>query len=436
MSNESEKVQLEKGYYGSPRWTAEIADCSLPMTFDTYSNCSFGCVYCFSQFQRAIGGCAENYLAKKVKAVNIERVKQIFTGERESQFWEYIKTKRPLQWGGLSDQFDGFERHFGKTLELMKFFKEINYPISFSTKATWVFDDERYVELFKGQDNWNMKFSIITLNEEYARKIEVGVPSPRERLNAMEKYSKMSKGGATLRLRPFIVGVSSKDYEELIREAHKAGATAVTTEFFCLEMRVKEHVKDNYKIISDCAGFDIVEFYKKYSTNKTGYLRLSRKVKEKYIKRMKELCDELGMRFYVSDAHFKEACNNACCCGLPDTEQFNYSKGQFSQALQIAKSKGQVLFSDIEKDMYFLDFKWVGASGYNTRSVEARSQFKDMTMRDYMRYLWNNPNNGQSPNKLFEGVLKPNGYDEEGNIIYIFNEKVTFIKKGNEAVKL
>lgn len=31
--------------YGSPRWSGEIADCTMPMTFDTYSNCSFGCVY-------------------------------------------------------------------------------------------------------------------------------------------------------------------------------------------------------------------------------------------------------------------------------------------------------------------------------------------------------------------------------------------------------
>ena len=49
--------------YGSPRWTGEIADCSLPMTLDTYSNCSFGCVYCFSQYQRGIGGAAEDYLS-------------------------------------------------------------------------------------------------------------------------------------------------------------------------------------------------------------------------------------------------------------------------------------------------------------------------------------------------------------------------------------
>ena len=47
--------------YGSPRWTNEIADCSLPVTFDTYSNCSFGCVYCFSQYQRGLGKSAEKY---------------------------------------------------------------------------------------------------------------------------------------------------------------------------------------------------------------------------------------------------------------------------------------------------------------------------------------------------------------------------------------
>ncbi len=41
-------MELLPGYYVSPRWTYEILDCSMPMTFDTYSNCAFQCVYCFS----------------------------------------------------------------------------------------------------------------------------------------------------------------------------------------------------------------------------------------------------------------------------------------------------------------------------------------------------------------------------------------------------
>lgn len=411
--------------YNSPRWTGEIADCSLPVTMDTYSNCSFGCVYCFSQYQRAVGAGKENYLAKKVKSINVEKVKKIFSLEdTENQFYKYIKDKRPIQYGGLSDQFDGFEKKYGKTYELLKYLKEINYPICFSTKSAWVFKDPKYQELFKGADNWNVKFSIITLDEQDAKRIEVGVPSPRERLDAMKTYTTLNKGGATLRLRPFIPGVSDKTYLDLIREAHKAGATAVTTEFFCLEMRSIKQSKENYKVISEACGFDIVDFYRKYSTG-NGYLRLNRKVKEKYIKKMKELCDELGMRFYVSDAHFKECSNNCCCCAL--NTNWDYSRGNFSGALQIAKKCGKVYWKDIEKDMYFLETSLKKSA--LMQSSEARAKYSDMTIKDYLHYLWNNPKMGQSPYKIFEKVLVPDGFDEDNNIIYKYNPKITFEKE-------
>lgn len=415
-----------KQTYGSPRWTGEIADCSLPLTLDTYSNCSFGCVYCFSQYQRGIGKGKEEYKNKVVKCVNVDKIKKIFSGEdKDSQFYEYVKDKRPIQFGGLSDQFDGFEKKYGVTYELLKFFREINYPICFSTKSAWVFFDEKYRELFKGADNWNCKFSIITLDEEKARQIEVGVPSPRERLRAMKEWTTLNKGGATLRLRPFIPGVSSEDYEELIRAAHEAGATAVTTEFFCLEMRSITNSKENYNIISKAAGFDIVDFYRKHSQSQ-GYLRLNRKVKEKYIKDMQRICDELGMRFYVSDSHFKECSHNCCCCAL--NKDWNYSRGNFAAALQIAKKSGKVFWSDIEKDMYFLNFEFAKAEGFNVGSSEKRAKFDGMTMKDYLQYLWNSPTNGQSPYKIFGGILKPNGYDDDGNIIYIYDENLTFEK--------
>lgn len=419
--------KISKSYL-SPRWSGEIADCSLPMTLDTYSNCSFGCVYCFSQYQRGIGGGKEDYLAKKVKCINVDKVKKIFSLEdKNSQFYEYVKDKRPIQYGGLSDQFDGFERKYGQTYELLKYLKQINYPICFSTKSAWVFKDPKYQELFKDADNWNVKFSIITLNEEDAKRIEVGVPTPKERLEAMKIYTSLNKGGATLRLRPFIPGVSDKTYLDLIKAAHEAGATAVTTEFFCLEMRSIKTAKEHYDVISKCAGFDIVDFYRKHS-NGSGYLRLNRKVKEKYIKNMQKLCNELGMRFYVSDAHFKECSNNSCCCAL--NPNWDYSRGNFAAALQIAKKVGKVYWKDIEKDMYFLNFQATQAKGCQmARSTqETKAKYEGMTMKDYLHYLWNNPKMGQSPYKIFEKVLIPDGYDEDKNIIYKYNPDVTFEK--------
>lgn len=403
-------------YYSSPRWTGEIADCSMPMTMDTYSNCSYKCKYCFSQFQRALGKCGEEYLKNQVHWVNTEKVKRIFTNPDSSQFGEYIKARKVMQWGGLSDQFDENERKYGVTLELLRFFREIDYPISFSTKATWWLDDKRYTELFKDNPNWNVKFSIITLDEQKSKIIEAGVDSPQKRLEAIQKFTELNSGGATLRLRPFIIGISTPTYLDLIKEAHKRGATALSTEFLCLEQR-SNVLKEKIHYFNELCGFDLMQFYKKYSVQR-GYLRLNRNIKRPFVQKMKNLCDEIGMRFYVSDSHFKELSCNGSCCGL--SEKWNYSKGQWTQALMIAKKNGIVRYSDVseEIDKWFSKFYWYLGDGFNRGSSEKVGKLSQMTMAQYMRYLWNSPDQGQSPYKLFEAILYPIGKDENGDLIY------------------
>lgn len=414
---------MAENYYQSPRWSNEIADCSMPMTFDTYSNCSYGCLYCFSQFQRGIGGAKEDYTHKAVKNVSVEKIKKMFSEPDKygGQFATYIKQRKVMQWGGLSDQFDNFERKRGVTLELLRFFKEIDYPLCFSTKAAWFTEDERYMELIRGQKNWNFKFSIITLDEEKARIIERGVPTPLQRLEAIQRIAEADAGGATLRLRPFIIGVSDGTYLELIREAGRRGATAMSTEFFCVEQR-SPTLKEYMPTINQMAGIDTMKFYKKYSVS-SGYLRLNRNVKEPFMRNMKQLCEEIGMRFYVSDAHFKELSCNGSCCGLPPS--WNYSRGQWCEALMIAKNNPnkEVTWEDVKSDIMGLvsQFKWVRAQGYNCNSSEKRAKYEGMTMADYMRWLWNNPQSGQSPYKLFEGALVPVRKDENNNIVYKFN---------------
>ena len=419
-------------YYSSPRWTAEIADCSMPMTMDTYSNCSYKCQYCFSQFQRGIGDGKEAYLHNDVKWVNPEKFKRIFTEPDKSQFGAYVKARKAMQWGGLSDQFDENERKYGKTLELLRWMRENvpDMPISFSTKATWWLDDPRYIELFKDNPMWNCKFSIITLDEEKARIIEAGVDSPAKRLNAIEKYAKLNAGGATLRLRPFIIGITTPTYLDLIREAGNRGATAMSTEFFCVERR-SNLLKEKFHFFNELCGFDLYKFYEKYSVQQ-GYMRLNRKVKEPFVKNMKEECEKIGMRFYVSDAHFKECSCNGSCRGLPET--WNYSRGQWCQALMLAKKNGKVTYSEVKGDIdkYLSGFQRQKADGFNKGGASTRAMFSGMSMADYMRWLWNNPNNGQSPYTLFEGVLYPVGNDANGDLIYEYQENRTFVPIENK----
>ena len=83
-------------------------------------------------------------------------------------------------------------------------------------------------------------------------------------------------------------------------------------------------------------------------------------------------------------------------------------------------------WDDIKADIESLhQYGWSAATGYNVSTSERKAQFYGMSMANYMRWLWNNPQAGQSPYKMFEGVMEPAGKDAEGNIIYKYNQERT-----------
>jgi len=419
-------------FYTSPRWSGEILDCSMPMTFDQYNRCSFDCMYCFSFFQRALIKYKKRtkdkrlYTQKPSFSVNVEQVKRLFNGELpESQFKDYIADQIPMQWGGLSDPFDMFEKKYGVGLEILKHLYAMKYPICFSTKGTWWVKDKRYMDMFRGNDFWNVKCSIINLHSGRAKLMERGVPSPMERLDAMNELVQVmgpKGGGVTLRLRPFIVGLSDRDNEhiELVQRAAKAGATAVSMEFLCVESRCTPESRERFDQMGEIIGMDLLDFYRKNTVNATGYLRLNWKIKQPFVEAVERECKKTGMRFYVSDAHWKDKCPNGNCCGLG--EKWNYHRGQFTEALMIAKTKGTVTWDDLYSQMLptFDRLRITSGSGVNIARVTPgdRARFRKWSFTDYFRYIWNSPNHPRSPYRYFFGLLQPKNKDKQGNIVY------------------
>lgn len=421
--------------YSSPRWTNEILDCSMPMTFDTYSKCSYHCIYCFSFYQKSHllkGYDSANNEVKEIRSVNPKKVISLFdnalanntdeVGKSDWQFFPYIQARRLMQWGGLADGFDEWERRFGISLELLKYFDSIDYPLSISTKGVWWTKDSRYIELFKRHShNWHVKISIITLDKNKARAIEKGVPTPEQRLDAIKRLTDIGIH-VTLRLRPYIIGVSG-DWKDLILQAKKAGADSVTVEFFCMESRADNELKARYAELSEVCNFDIWQFYMHYSKQQ-GYKRLSRNIKAPIIYEMRDFVHSLNMRFHVSDAHCRE-CNDACnCCGVPPEWQASQT-GHIGQAILFAKQNGYVRFSDIADSVcnFFEGFKWKDATGYNKQTSLKFSLHYYVTMADFIRNNWNDIKSGTSPAKVYGGVLIPFDVDENGDVIYKYNER-------------
>jgi len=438
MAKRMTKKKKVLGGYSSPRWSGEICDCSMPLTFDQYDHCAFNCLYCFSWFQKSLKAFNplypnqdKNYQSMKLRSVHPEGLRKLFDlelkeGAGKGQFNEYIRQRIPMQWGGLADPFDPYERKHGVGLECLKVLKDHDYPLCFSTKATWWLEDKRYTDLFRGQKNWNVKVSIINLDKEKASQMEKGCPSPLQRLRAVEKIADLNCGGVTLRLRPFIVGFSDKDNEhlKLIKLAGKAGATAMSTEFFCLEGRAHRGTIARYEEMSKIVGFDIHEFYRRNSPKQSGYLRLNWKIKEPYVLEMKEAADKAGMRFYVSDAHWKDQCHNGSCCGL--SKDWNYARGQYTEILCKAKKRSSGIVT-WDKDMepyvqMYKKFLYRYAEGFNTIGTKCRTSKWKHTMYDWLKEIWNNPKDGKSPYRYFQGLLRPIDVDDKGNIRYKYYE--------------
>ena len=83
----------------------------------------------------------------------------------------------------------------------------------------------------------------------------------------------------------------------------------------------------------------------------------------------------------------------------------------------ICKEKGQVSWDDISDKMEHLK-PVILHRALNLMSPKKGIRFLGFTLFDYMRWLWNNPKAGQSPYTMFEGVMKPIGFDGGGNLVY------------------
>jgi DNA repair photolyase len=417
--------------YKSPRITSEVLECSMPLTFDQYSNCGYNCAYCFSQYIRGVGPGKDNYDDKNIKAVIVEKFRDIFTLKKETPYSDYIRQKIPMQWGGLSDPFCPLEEKYGVGLEIMKILNELEYPVSFSSKSDLILRDERYFNEFKKAGaRWHYKASIITNDEEQARLVEVGVPSPAKRFAVLKKLSAVGTK-TTLRMRPFVIGLTDKSLEDLIKNASEAGCQSATTEFFCLDWRAsgREKTRANYDRLSKAIGFDIFEFYRQFKGKFAGYVRLDYNIKKVWADRFVAMCHKYNVKPFFSDVDFKHYCEGSgSCCGILDENEGlnNYCRMQYTYLVNEAKKKGFITFDEAmelgKKERVFKETCKI-ETFMNLGGGCKRASLKNLTYFDYFKKGWDDLKWANNMQNFTNKTLIAKGRDKNGHYIYFYNPK-------------
>jgi len=178
--------------------------------------------------------------------------------------------------------------------------------------------------------------------------------------------------------------------------------------------------------MSNILGFNIVEFYKKFSGGRVGYIRLGN-IKKLHLKRFIELCEKYDLKWFSSDADYKHKCQSGSCCGILDeNKKLNkYAKLQYTNLYQLAREKGFITLKDALACGENIEWrkKVKIKECMNLNDCRGRNKFDNMTYYDYFLKSWNDLKWSQNPTKAFGGVLEPRGRDKEGNVIYFFNYK-------------
>jgi DNA repair photolyase len=427
-------VSIGAGCYDSPRVSSEIADCSMPLTFDQYNMCSLGCLYCFAYAFKLNNPANNGEL--HLKAINVKKLLRTMNGENPTDpFYTHFYAKRfLLHWGGLADPFCNFEKHNKVGLQFMHGLGEMGYPTLFSFKGSSI-HEKHYIHLlerFAAQSNFAFQSSIVTNDDNLAKRVEIGVASTTERLKTLKMLSDMGYW-TILRLRPFIQGVTDIGLDELLDRALEAGINAVSVEWFALDTRAPLQVKERYAWLSQLVGTkDLIKYYTKLSpSERGGYKRLNRLVKESHIKCIYQFCAKNGLVCGISDPDFKELNTSGSCCGMPDhfpknRELENWTTSQLTYHLKEARRAYHILgedvllkFSDVYKsDEAYLDDA-VLASGNVAIMGTPNAIRRSTTQRMILQRHWNNLNSPANPRNYFHGKLMPcKELDNDGNLIF------------------
>jgi DNA repair photolyase len=444
------------GTYSSPRISSEIADCSMPLTFDHYNYCSLGCLYCFAYFFKS-----NNPSSSKgdisLKAINPDQILNNIQGLKLTKsgrlhYEHFYKRKFLLHWGGLADPFCTFEKYNQVGLRLLQGLGDLNYPTLLSFKGSTVFE-EPYLKLFQNfsnQGNFAFQVSIVTGSDKLAALMEIGVPSPTRRLEAIKTLSSMGYW-TILRLRPFILGVTNVGLDDLLHRALEAGIKGVSTEFFAADARANIGMKTRYAWIAKQMGVpnnDLMAYYKATSpSERGGYMRGNRLIKEPYIKQIYKFCTEHGLVCGISDPDFKELNTSGSCCGMPDNFPKNrllqnWTRNQLTYHLKQARiayhKTGQcpeLQFNQVYGAESYLDCKEL-ANDHVTVIGRMCSVRYELTQRIILQEQWNNLNSPSNPRNYFNGKLMPVGVDENGNFVYRYNPMAYEAEWSSEGIDL
>ncbi|MDQ3228299.1 MAG: PA0069 family radical SAM protein [Pseudomonadota bacterium] len=197
-------------------------DIGFSQSVNPYRGCEHGCSYCFARPSHAYldlspGLDFESRLSAKVNAAELLRS-------------ELAKPKyqvSPIALGINTDAYQPIERKWRITRQLLEVFAETRHPVTLITKNALI---ERDLDLLApmARDNLvHVAFSVTTLDNHLASKLEPRASAPHRKLRAMRTLHEAGVPVSVM-YAPVIPWVNDSELEAVLEAAHDAGASGAS----------------------------------------------------------------------------------------------------------------------------------------------------------------------------------------------------------------
>jgi len=316
-----------------PQCGSHILWCDIPIRFDTYRGCSYGCLYC-----REHKKCRANNIPETNEG--IKALKNFIEGKRTHDT-KWCDWNIPLQWGGVSDPFQPYELVKRLSYECLKAFAENYYPVIITTKSTLISRWD-YLSILS---QCNAVVQISMASEKY-KGLEPYAPSFRDRLRQLAMLSCNVKR-VIVRTQPYIRPIK-RDVIANIKRYKDSGVHGLIVSTISLTSNPSKSPLEKggrgFVRHGDMWLYPESEMYEDYSE-------------------IRQACHENKLKFYCADGRLRYLSDSPTCCGVdkldgfkPNTANLNHGKRVYTEKMQEIGT-GEVFGNISRREPYYSQCK-------------------------------------------------------------------------------
>jgi len=209
-------------------------DVGFSQSVNPYRGCEHGCVYCFARPSHAYldlspGLDFETKLYAKTNAAERLRHELAKPG--------YVPS--PIALGINTDAYQPIERRYQVTRSVLEVLAECRHPVSFVTKGGLITRDLDLLAAMARERLVTVYFSITTLDNQLAAKMEPRATAPHGKLRAMRALSEAGVPVGVM-VAPVVPMITDSEMEQILEAAHAHGARAASYVLLRLPHELKE----------------------------------------------------------------------------------------------------------------------------------------------------------------------------------------------------